>query len=138
MKYSISLSLLALLLLACWGAGDSQAGVLFPPYGTVGAAKTCPTGKTFLRWTGDTVECGKVNDEVTVASCGSGQMLVGITNGAANCIPIPKPTLGPVQTFHFGDQGWSLLNCPNGYVMTGAGGWANTGTNIYMNCRKLQ
>ncbi|MFA6280343.1 MAG: hypothetical protein WC612_06085 [Bdellovibrionales bacterium] len=144
MTRSFSLSLLTLLLACFWGAGEAQAGALFPPQGAVlaggpdGPIKVCPSGQTFLKWTGEAAACGKVSQEVTIPNCPPGQMLIGVTNGNHNCVPPPPPKLGPVYTMHFGDMGWSLLNCPDGYVMTGAGGWANTGTNIYMNCRQLQ
>ena len=112
----------------------AQAGQLFPP-SNIGANPnvTCPSGQV-LGWTGDAVACTNPTPGVTTTacptgqqmvqisggtpvcanptpgvtvSCPSGSILVGITNGAANCLP--SPAIADTVT----------VSCPSGDVLTG-------------------
>ena len=70
---------------------STQAGQLFPP-ANIGKNPnvTCPNGQ-LLGWTGDAVACADPTPGVTV-SCPSGDVLTGITNGVADCVPLPTAT----------------------------------------------
>ncbi len=124
-------------LVACLGfapLAPAQAGNLFPP-DNIGANPnvTCPSGQV-LGWTGNSVACTNPTPGVTTTacptgqqmvqisggtpvcanptpgvtvSCPSGSILVGITNGAANCLP--SPAIADTVT----------VSCPSGDVLTG-------------------
>lgn len=71
------------------------AGALFPPEG-LSSSQPCPSGQV-LGWTGNSVACTDPTPGVTV-SCGAGQTLTGISNGAPICVVHPSWVAVPLTS----------------------------------------
>lgn len=122
---------LGLFMLLC---APASAGTLFPPTGAVANASgvlACAADTTLVWSANDNgrLECVSTSQMVTIPNCSAGTMLIGISNGAATCIPVPKPTLtcfNVASTGSFNGTGPNAV-CPAGSVIVSAG--CQPGTN---------
>lgn len=99
------------------------AGQLFPPYNNGLEAQEPCQNSSVLTWTGQGVSCTDASAGITVASCPSGQMMVGINKGRAVCaaVPVPAPTTTADSGGYGGlvmvDKGGATCVDPDGCVV---------------------